>query len=228
MNQLSVPHLDFCDYAPPLPYRREIEVSFTSQRPWARWITAGSLQLRRYNDGEEGQMRIPLFVDGTRAFDEEGDGCYVLSVPLSYFELDFMTRDSTVSIRAYLDGDANFNEDVRIPHPSWRPEPTRGERETTYPYLPEHENDEQAAEVADFWMWAKGRQINIHVRTLDVEVKQWACVPGTRVPIAVVQDFRRAGYTAEEIAEELPSLTAQRVEAVFADLDDARCYDVRI
>ncbi len=40
------------------------------------------------------------------------------------------------------------------------------------------------------------------------------CVKGTRVLVTVVQDALVAGLTAEEIARQYPSLTAERVLAV--------------
>lgn len=45
-------------------------------------------------------------------------------------------------------------------------------------------------------------------------------IAGTRVPVSAIRSFHDAGYTADQILEEYPSLTLQDVEAALAD-DDA-------
>ncbi len=52
------------------------------------------------------------------------------------------------------------------------------------------------------------------------------CVAGTRVPVRGLRAFRAAGYRAEAIAAEYPSLTADRIREVLAYVDahpDALC-----
>ena len=42
-------------------------------------------------------------------------------------------------------------------------------------------------------------------------------IAGTRVPVSAIRAFYNAGYTADQILEEYPSLTRQDVEAALAD-----------
>ncbi|MEE4209317.1 MAG: DUF433 domain-containing protein [Parvularcula sp.] len=42
-------------------------------------------------------------------------------------------------------------------------------------------------------------------------------IAGTRIPVSAIRAFYHAGYTADQILEEYPSLTSQDVEAALAD-----------
>lgn len=42
------------------------------------------------------------------------------------------------------------------------------------------------------------------------------CIDGHRIEAATIQDFAKAGYTVDEINEQFPTLTPEKIEAAIA------------